>query len=591
MSTPPFENLAPLRFLWVSAGAAVGGDGSSARPFATIQAGVAAATPGTAVMVKAGGYAENVKLVTNGRSDAPIWLVSADGPQAAHITGGVTKPGIQGMGSDNYVIKNFLITGSYDGIQFSQSGRDFTDLVHNVVIQGNVIRSVLHDGVKVGQADNAWVLDNHIDGVRDEEGIDTVAVTNSVIARNEVAHTGGSSAAIVVKGGAYNVHIQSNYVHDVVGDGISIGGNTEDAYFRPGHTGYEANQVFATDNRVQAVGKQPLSFRGAINSEASGNYLDAAGGNGVGVYVTRGNPAAAVVAYSEDDKIVGNVLVGARWPLWIDAGNDEGITFEKNGPGAWSKQVGPQPVSLWPGASLPAGVRMVGGAGADSLAGSTGADTLQGGAGSDTYLVNNTGDVVVEHAGGGTDTVRASVSYTLPAEVENGAIVATKVVTLTGNAMVNSLSAGAGGAVLRGLDGADSLTGGAGADTLEGGTGKDKLFGGAGADKLIGGANQDTFIFRSLAEIPSGGDVIVDLNRAECDRIDFRAIDASNQTSGDQAFVFIGDAPFTGYDRELRYQVSGSDVVLSGDINGDRVADFSIRLLGVSRLSSSDFLL
>jgi Ca2+-binding RTX toxin-like protein len=588
-----FQDLLPTRQIWVAAAAASDGDGSSARPFATIQAAVNAATPGTAILVKAGVYAENVKLPsTGGLVDAPIWLVSVDGPQQAQIAGGATKPGIQGLGTDNYVVKNFLITGTYDGIQFSQSGRDFTNLVNNVVIQGNVIRGVLHDGIKVGQADNAWILDNVIDGVRDEEGIDTLAVTNSVIARNEVAHTGGSSAGIFAKGGAYNVQITGNYVHDVVGDGISIGGNTKDQYFKPGYKGYEANQVFATDNRIEGADKQPLSIRGAIYSGASGNYLDATGGNGIGVYVTRGNPTAAVIAYSHDVAITGNVLFGAKTPLRIDAGNDVRITFADNGPGAWNKAVGPQPVTLWPAAPAPgAGGTLIGTPGNDTIIGDSGANTMAGGAGSDTYVANNTGDVVIEKPAEGTDTVKSSISYALPDNVENLVATGSATATLSGNALANSLTANGAGNVLRGMDGADVLVGGAGADTLEGGAGKENLIGGAGADRLVGGANQDNFVFKSLSEFASGGDVIVDLRTADYDRIDLRAIDASNQTSADQPFRFIGAAAFSHSEAELRFEVSGSDIVVSGDVNGDGVADFSLRVLNLSSISSNCFLL
>ena len=41
-------------------------------------------------------------------------------------------------------------------------------------------------------------------------------------------------------------------------------------------------------------------------------------------------------------------------------------------------------------------------------------DRLAGGIGDDFYFVNNTGDVVIEAANGGLDTVEASVNYTLP---------------------------------------------------------------------------------------------------------------------------------------------------------------------------------
>jgi Ca2+-binding RTX toxin-like protein len=141
------------------------------------------------------------------------------------------------------------------------------------------------------------------------------------------------------------------------------------------------------------------------------------------------------------------------------------------------------------------------------------------------------------------------------------------------------------------MDGADVLVGGAGADTLEGGAGKENLIGGAGADRLVGGANQDNFVFKSLSDFASGKDVVSDLSLADYDRIDLRAIDASNQTSGDQAFRFIGAAAFSRSEGELRFDVSGSDLVVSGDVNGDGVADFSLRVLNLSSISSNCFLL
>jgi Ca2+-binding RTX toxin-like protein len=216
---------------------------------------------------------------------------------------------------------------------------------------------------------------------------------------------------------------------------------------------------------------------------------------------------------------------------------------------------------------------------------------MAGGAGSDNYVANNTGDVVIEKPAEGTDTVKSSISYTLPDNVENLVATGSAKTTLTGNALANSLTANGAGNVLRGMDGADVLVGGAGADTLEGGAGKENLIGGAGADRLVGGSNQDNFVFKSLSDFSSGRDVIVDLRPADYDRIDLRALDASNQTSGDQAFRFIGSAAFSRSEAELRFEISGSDIVVSGDINGDGVADFSVRVLNLSSISSNCFLL
>ena len=62
---------------------------------------------------------------------------------------------------------------------------------------------------------------------------------------------------------------------------------------------------------------------------------------------------------------------------------------------------------------------LVGSALADTLNGGTGADTMTGGAGDDIYFVDEAGDLVVETAGGGNDTVRATAAvYTLASGVE-----------------------------------------------------------------------------------------------------------------------------------------------------------------------------
>jgi Ca2+-binding RTX toxin-like protein len=99
---------------------------------------------------------------------------------------------------------------------------------------------------------------------------------------------------------------------------------------------------------------------------------------------------------------------------------------------------------------------LFGRAGDDTLDGGLGTDTMYGEAGNDAYIVDNPADVVVESAGNGTETVRSSVTYALPANVEN--------LTLDGNAAIN----GTGNAldnVLAGNGAANVLTGAAGNDT------------------------------------------------------------------------------------------------------------------------------
>uniref|UniRef100_UPI00313DC09B beta strand repeat-containing protein n=1 Tax=Inquilinus sp. OTU3971 TaxID=3043855 RepID=UPI00313DC09B len=108
---------------------------------------------------------------------------------------------------------------------------------------------------------------------------------------------------------------------------------------------------------------------------------------------------------------------------------------------------------------------LTGNAAANILNGGAGADQMAGGAGNDTYVVDNAGDVVTEAAGAGTDTVQASVSWTLGANLENLILTGAAAINGTGNGLANSLSGNAAANILNGGAGADQMAGGAGNDT------------------------------------------------------------------------------------------------------------------------------
>jgi Ca2+-binding RTX toxin-like protein len=141
------------------------------------------------------------------------------------------------------------------------------------------------------------------------------------------------------------------------------------------------------------------------------------------------------------------------------------------------------------------GDRLLGFGGNDTLQGGLGSDTMTGGAGHDFYFVGAHGDRVVELAGGGTDTVRSTVTEILSPQVERLFLIGPGDINGTGNGLANAILGNAGNNVLDGKGGADILRGGIGADKLVWSAGD--LFDG-------GGGNSDLLLVR-------GAGVTVDL--------------------------------------------------------------------------------
>ena len=131
-----------------------------------------------------------------------------------------------------------------------------------------------------------------------------------------------------------------------------------------------------------------------------------------------------------------------------------------------------------------------------------------------------------------------------------------------------------------------ALAGGAGNDTLSGGAGDDTLSGGLGRDSLTGGTGNDTFLYTSTTESPRrrqsrrhhglrrGGCHLADRHRREHD---------GKRRSG--LHLYGGDVVYPGVAGQLIY----SGGIVSGDTNGDGVADIQIQLTNNPTLTASSF--
>ncbi len=251
------------------------------------------------------------------------------------------------------------------------------------------------------------------------------------------------------------------------------------------------------------------------------------------------------------------------------------------------------------------------------------------------------GDIVIGAEGGDPNgDSNAGESYVVFGRAPDAAV------TRSGSAAAQYISGGAFADTLSGLDGKDRLEGRAGPDKLDGGDGSDtasyahaptavraslaspgantgdaagdkylsienlegsrfgdKLVGNDSANRFIGGKGRDaqtggggTDVFQLLRPSDSKPgtqhDIITDFNAGDAgtsfDKIDLSAIDAKTGVGGNQAFTFIGTAPFSGAKGQLRTSLNtaGTSTIVQGDVNGDKSPDFEILLQGLTALAN-----
>ncbi|MBC7437025.1 MAG: putative Ig domain-containing protein, partial [Bdellovibrionales bacterium] len=168
--------------------------------------------------------------------------------------------------------------------------------------------------------------------------------------------------------------------------------------------------------------------------------------------------------------------------------------------------------------------KLTGNAANNVLNGAAGADTMAGGLGDDTCVVDNMGDVVIENAGEGTDTVKASVTCTLAAHVENLVLTGKAAINGTGNALANFIT---------GNSAANVLIGGAGADTMAGGAGNDTYVVDDADDVAIELAKGGTDLVKSSVSYVLG---------AELEKLTLTGTAAINATGNSLANTLTGNA-------------------------------------------------
>ena len=198
--------------------------------------------------------------------------------------------------------------------------------------------------------------------------------------------------------------------------------------------------------------------------------------------------------------------------------------------------------------------QLFGGDGADNLNGGIGADTLTGGVGNDVYTVDDSGDVVVEQAEEGIETVSASVDYTLPANVEYLGYRGVAAWKGSGNDLANLITGGAGNDVLSGL---------------------------GGSDQLIGGGGQDCFVFNSTPGA-NNVDKITDFNISDNDKIQlsqsvFTGFGHLGGLTADEFYASAGATSAHDATDRVIYDTSSGKIYYDADgVGGLRAVQFAL---------------
>ncbi|MHB8252294.1 MAG: hypothetical protein ACYDEV_01000 [Acidiferrobacter sp.] len=275
----------------------------------------------------------------------------------------------------------------------------------------------------------------------------------------------GFGANETMNGGSGNDTFVINHASDVITKQPNTGNNT----------------VLSSVSYVQPENVQNLTLTGTANLTATGN-------NQTGV-LTANSGNDTLMAGSGVDTLVG----GYGHDTFIVDNTADVVSAQPNGNNTVLSSVSyiqpenVQNLTLTGTANLTAtgnnqtGV-LTANSGNDTLVAGSGIDTLVGGSGNDTFVINNINDTIVESPNTGDNTVLSSVSYVLPANIQNLTLTGTANVTGTGNTLNNV------------------ITGNGGNDTLIAGSGNDTLVAGSGIDTLVGGSGNDTFVINNSAD-------------------------------------------------------------------------------------------
>ena len=414
--------------------------------------------------------------------NASVHLVGTAGNDP--LNGGIGNDLIEGLGGDDS-----LAGGDGHDRMFGGAGND-------VLNGGNGI-----DAMAGGDGNDTYVVDTQSDVVTESPGAGTDTVVSSINYQlgpdvENLVLTGIADLQGFGNGLANSLvgNIGNNLIDGGAGADSMSGDAGNDTYFVDNvadavteNAGQGADAVFASVNYVLAANVETLVLQGGADLQGFGNNLantlfGNTGNNlldgGAGVDAMLGGAGNDVYFVDNTaDAVIENPGEGTDA---VFASVNYGLTANVEN------------LVLQGGADLQGfgnglANAIFGNTGNNLIDGGTGADSMSGGAGNDIYFVDNAGDLVIENAGEGNDTVFSTANFALSANVEN--------LVLQGGADLQGFGNGLANAIF-GNTGNNLIDGGAGADSMSGGAGNDIYFvdnAGDGANESVGEGNDTVF--------------------------------------------------------------------------------------------------
>jgi hypothetical protein len=272
------DGATPERELFVDAAAVGPGDGSAADPFATLDAALSAATPGTAIRLRPGTYAGGTFASDlAGTASAPIWIGGVPGSARPVISGGATA--FQLSRVSYLVVHDLELAGqSANGVNIDDGGDYDSEVTHHLIFRNLSIRDIGSGGnqdcLKLSGVYDYVVLDSEFQGCSGGSAIDQVGCHRGLIARNSFLELGGNG--VQTKGGSDDIEITRNRFVNAGERAVNMGGSTDFEFFRPPLSttlnNYEASDIRVIANLFRGS-VSPIAFVGCVDCLLANNTV------------------------------------------------------------------------------------------------------------------------------------------------------------------------------------------------------------------------------------------------------------------------------------------------------------------------------